>query len=52
MRHRTALTPRTPRVPSQVKRHVRPRPGAPGGVIAKESPVHYSNVALLDPPTG
>ena len=36
----------------QVKRHVKPRPNAPGGVIAKESPVHYSNVALLDPPTG
>lgn len=35
-----------------VKRHVRPRPNAPGGVIARESPLHYSNVALLDPPTG
>jgi large subunit ribosomal protein L24 len=34
-----------------VKRHSRPRPGTndPGGVIAKEAPIHVSNVALRDP---
>jgi large subunit ribosomal protein L24 len=35
-----------------VKRHVRATATAPGGVLAKESPVHYSNVALVDPQTG
>ena len=37
---------------NMVKRHVRATATAPGGVLAKESPVHYSNVALVDPQTG
>lgn len=33
-----------------VKRHTRPRPpNEPGGVIEKPAPIHWSNVALLDP---
>ena len=33
-----------------VKRHTRPRPPSePGGVIEKPAPIHWSNVALLDP---
>lgn len=33
-----------------VKRHTRPRPPAePGGVIEKPAPIHWSNVALIDP---
>ncbi len=35
-----------------VKRHVRATATTPGGVLAKESPVHYSNVSLVDPQTG
>ena len=35
-----------------VKRHIRATPSTPGGVLARESPVHYSNVALVDPQTG
>ncbi len=32
------------------KRHTRPRPPAePGGVIDKAAPIHWSNVALIDP---
>jgi len=34
-----------------VKRHTRPSPGQPGGIIEKESPVHISNVAHVDPDT-
>ena len=31
------------------KRHTRPSQANPkGGIIAKEAPIHYSNVALLD----
>ncbi len=33
-----------------VKRHTRPRPPSePGGVIEKPAPIHWSNVALVDP---
>jgi large subunit ribosomal protein L24 len=33
-----------------VKRHTKPRPpNVPGGVIEKPAPIHWSNVALLDP---
>ncbi len=33
-----------------VKRHTRPRPpNEPGGVIEKPAPIHWSNVALIDP---
>jgi len=35
-----------------VKRHVRPTQGSPGGVLSVESPMHVSNVALVDPTTG
>ena len=32
-----------------VKRHTRPSPGEPGGIVEKEAPLHISNVAHLDP---
>ena len=32
-----------------VKRHTRPSQGNPGGIIEKESPIHVSNIAHLDP---
>lgn len=34
-----------------VKKHVRgnPQMQKPGGIISQEKPIHYSNVALLDP---
>ena len=35
-----------------VKRHVRPTERTAGGVVAVESPVHYSNVNLVDPTAG
>jgi len=36
-----------------VKRHTRPRPPTePGGVIEKAAPIHWSNVALIDPKDG
>jgi large subunit ribosomal protein L24 len=36
-----------------VKRHQKARgPGQPGGIIEKESPLHVSKVALVDPQTG
>jgi len=31
------------------KRHTKPRPGQPGGVVEKELPIHVSNVAHIDP---
>ncbi len=35
-----------------VKRHTRPRPPKePGGVIERAAPIHWSNVALIDPKT-
>ena len=34
---------------NRVKRHTRPSPKSPGGIIEKESPIHISNVALVDP---
>ena len=37
---------------NMVKRHQRPVPGRPNlevGVIAKEGPIHVSNVAIVDP---
>jgi len=37
---------------NMVKRHSRPAPGNPGGIIDKEAPIHISNVALTDPKTG
>jgi len=35
-----------------VKRHQRPGPGNPGGIVEREAPVHVSNVAHVDPDTG
>jgi large subunit ribosomal protein L24 len=32
-----------------VKRHQRPGPAHPGGIITKEAPIHISNVAHVDP---
>lgn len=32
-----------------VKRHVKPTQQNAGGIIQKESPIHISNVAILDP---
>jgi large subunit ribosomal protein L24 len=33
-----------------IKRHTKPRPpNEPGGVIEKPAPIHWSNVALIDP---
>ena len=37
-----------------VKRHTRPNPmkNQPGGIVAKEMPIHVSNVAIWNPVTG
>lgn len=37
-----------------VKKHVKPNPqaGITGGIVEKESPIHMSNIALLNPETG
>ena len=37
---------------NMVKRHTRPAPGNPGGIIDKEASIHISNVALADPKSG
>jgi large subunit ribosomal protein L24 len=37
---------------NMVKRHTRPSPGNPGGIVDKEAPLHISNVAHVDPKTG
>jgi len=34
---------------NMVKRHTRPRPGEPGGIVEKEAAIHVSNVAHIDP---
>ena len=34
---------------NKVKRHTRPTPKSPGGIIEKEAPIHISNVAIVDP---
>jgi len=34
---------------NKVKRHTRPTPKSPGGIIEKEAPIHISNVAMVDP---
>ena len=34
---------------NMVKRHTRPRPGQPGGIVEKEAAIHVSNVAHIDP---
>jgi large subunit ribosomal protein L24 len=39
---------------NKVKRHTRPNPlkNQPGGIVAKEMPIHVSNVAIWNPVTG
>ena len=34
---------------NMMKRHTRPSPGEPGGIVEKEAPLHISNVAHIDP---
>jgi len=34
---------------NMIKRHTRPRPGEPGGIVEKEAAIHVSNIAHLDP---
>jgi large subunit ribosomal protein L24 len=35
---------------NMMKRHTKPRPpNEPGGVIERPAPIHWSNVALIDP---
>ena len=34
-----------------VKRHMRASPGQTAGIVEKETPIHVSNVALIDPKT-
>jgi large subunit ribosomal protein L24 len=36
---------------NMVKRHTKPRPGEPGGIVEKEAAIHISNVAHIDPQT-
>ncbi len=35
-----------------VRRHTRQTPQAAGGIIAKEAPIHISNIAIEDPKDG
>ncbi len=35
-----------------VKRHTKPSQESAGGIISKESPIHVSNVAFIDPKSG
>ena len=35
-----------------VKRHTKPSPASPGGVVEKEAAIDISNVALVDPGDG
>lgn len=37
---------------NMVKRHQKQTPQREGGIISKESPIHLSNIALVDPKTG
>ena len=34
------------------RRHLRPSPANPGGIVERELPIHVSNVALRDPSDG
>lgn len=34
---------------NMVKRHTRPTASNPGGIVEKESPIHVSNIAHIDP---
>ena len=37
---------------NMVKRHTKPSPTNPGGIVDKEAAIHVSNVALADPNDG
>ena len=37
---------------NQVKKHEKPSAAGNGGVVTKDSPIHLSNIALLDPKEG
>ncbi len=37
---------------NMVKRHTKPSPQNPGGIVDKEAPLHVSNVSLVDPKEG
>ena len=39
---------------NQVKKHTKPNPmkNQPGGIVAKEMPIHVSNIAIWNPVTG
>lgn len=37
---------------NMVKRHMKPTPQSPGGIVRQEAAVHASNVAPVDPETG
>jgi large subunit ribosomal protein L24 len=34
---------------NMMKRHTRPRPGEPGGIVEREAAIHVSNIAHVDP---
>ncbi|HXQ52858.1 MAG TPA: 50S ribosomal protein L24 [Stellaceae bacterium] len=34
---------------NMIKRHTRPSPGQPGGIIEREAAIHISNIAHIDP---
>ena len=36
---------------NMVRRHTRPSPQHPGGIVDKEATIHVSNVACIDPKT-
>ncbi len=36
---------------NMIRRHMRPSPASPGGIIEREATLHISNVALIDPKT-
>lgn len=37
---------------NQVKKHQKPSAAGNGGIVAKEAPIHLSNLALIDPKDG
>ncbi len=37
---------------NMVKRHTKPSQESAGGIVSKETPIHVSNVALIDPKSG
>lgn len=37
---------------NMVKRHTRPSPASPGGIVEKEASIHVSNIAIVDPNDG